>query len=229
MVQLSKPYDEKIPRAWVKLMINKAYSLIFFMVIICTSTLGQNRVLFLNGDSLNYSSIDIEKEAIVVESGGEAQSIDKSSILCVVPEKKASFTFLEKNNKKIVFRKKDIQHSYQGTDVVRIIAYKFYNSEFDAEGLFQYNQDESITKEEFVLIFDETQKKILNRTIVTIVAGTAALLIGVASLISTLSDVQQLQEMSFNEMEKIGSPQRNITLEPYDAYGMNPPIWLKRA
>ena len=103
-------------------MMKKVNSLIFLMFVIISCTQGQNRVLLLNGESLDYSSIDIEKEKILVELAGETKSIEKSSILCVVPEKKASFTFLEKNNKKIVFRKKDIQHTFQGTDVVRIVA-----------------------------------------------------------------------------------------------------------
>lgn len=194
-------------------MMKKVNSLIFLMFVIISFTLGQNRVLLLNGESLDYSSIDIEKERILVELEGGTKSIEKSSILCVAPETKASFTFLEKNNKKIVFRKKDIQHTFQGTDVARIVAYKFYNSEFGAEELYQHNQDESISKEEFIIIFDETQKKILGRTIVSAALGTLALVIGIVSLTSTLRDVQQLQDMSFNEPLKMGIPHQGWTFD----------------
>ena len=203
LLTLLMPYDKNSPKGMGKPMKRNSIPLILFLLMIPLFLMGQNKVILLNGESKSYSALSIEKESITIKNDGVNTSLKKSNLLCVVPAKKASFTFLENNGKKLGIKKKDIQNNYQGTDLVKILAYKYYNSEQEAEQIYQLNPIDNITEEEFIVIFDQTQKDILGRTIVStvvgIVAATAALILGLSSFISTKRDLDALNSLSYQD------------------------------
>ena len=170
----------------------KIISLVIFAMFCNVFSFGQYNVLLVNGKSLNTSSIKVKKELIVLTADGEEQSIAKEDILCVIPELGRSYSYRKKNNKKIKILKRDIVNKYEGTDIVKLFAYKYYGSTIDIGQLYLLNSDKSPSEEEFKNVFDKQQQKIRSRTIISTTVSVIVLIIVVPMFIRTLNDVNSL-------------------------------------
>lgn len=190
---------KQVPRAWAKFMHKNLSFLVVVLLLISINLSGQSKVMLLDGQTMYYSDMDIEKESVILRWERESSSVLKSSILCVIPEnKKSGYTFMEKNNKKILFGRKLIQNNYQGGDVVKMLGAKYYKSGNAAERIYQLYPVDGVSREAFIAIFNETQKKIKTNTIIGIVASTVALIIGVASLMNSMN---QMGMYSYHDLD----------------------------
>jgi hypothetical protein len=145
-----------------------------------------------NGSSINANSVSVEKETVVLKVDGTEQVIKKDEILCVIPDGKKGFTFSEKNNKKIKISKKDIYNAYEGTDIPRVFAYKYYKTPYASDQIYNLYGSSQISKDDFIKIFDEQKKTLKNRETISMVAGAVALLIGLSSFLSTMNELNSL-------------------------------------
>jgi len=168
--------------------------------IICTLlSYGQNKVLLENGNSVVYSAISIENERVKVYVNGETQFFKKADILCIVPKKGKSYSFREKDNRKTKISKKDIKHDYQGSDIPRLFAYKYYKSKTDVNTLYNKYQNITLSQFDFEGYYKTQQKKIRSRATTGTIIGVVILAISVGGLIRTISNAN---EVSYNDHEQ---------------------------
>ncbi len=165
----------------------KVISLFLFGVILNVFALGQYNVSLLNGKSIKASSVEEQKEVVQLTVDSEVKSVKKSDVLIVVPESGKSYTFLNKNNKKIKIPKKDIKEDYEGGDVARIFAYKYLKGDSEVKQLYSLYSGDQLTEEEFALEFNKQQKKIRKRMITVWSLAGFGFIIGVTALISSLN------------------------------------------
>lgn len=161
---------------------------------------AQNKVLLTDGTSLRPNSIEVEKESVILNIEGERQSISKEKILCVIPEGKTGYTFHQRKNKKLKIKKKDIYYNYEGTDVPRLFAYKYFKTSFDTAQLYRLNPNNTLPEEEFNKVFNQQQKTLNSRLTVSYVAAGVAFLVGLGSFLATMRDVNSL---SYNNLDTI--------------------------
>lgn len=155
--------------------------------------------MLLEGEPLLYSEMDIQKATVVLRWSGKTTNVEKSNILCVIPEnKKSGYTFMVRNNKKMMFGRKFIQNNYQGEDVVKMLAAKHYKSDVAAELVHQQHPVEGVSREGFIALFNETQKKITSSTIVSLTLASVALILGIVSLMSTLNEMQMYSQIDLD-------------------------------
>ncbi len=173
---------------------SKVIFIIIFLGFFNALSYGQYTVLLLNGKSLNSSSVSIKDDPVALVVNDENQSVSKNEILCIIPKKKKSFTFSQKNNRKIRIPKKWISHNYHGEDRAVILAIKYYKSPVDVNELYDANSDNNtISQEEFENTFGKTQKKIKRKNIATYIGAGIALSIAVVSLTGTLNEINNLE------------------------------------
>ena len=117
---------------------------------------GQSKVLLENGSFINMSSIEISDESVTLLVDNETQTITKEELLCVFPEGKKPYAFRQKTDKKLKFKKKIISKNFQGVDIARLFAYKYYNNErgYQIIGeLYNKKSESSFSEEEFERVF----------------------------------------------------------------------------
>lgn len=147
----------------------------------------------MNGIVLNSSSIDIDDETVQLEINGSQQNLPVSEVLCLIPDGKPAYTFLIKNNKKFKINPKDIVNNYEGPDLVRLAAYKYYGSDVNIQQIYLDFPDKSISQTDFESLYNEQKKIIRDRvtrsTISSASAASVALIIGASSFLSTMNDL----------------------------------------
>ncbi len=171
----------------------KRISIICFFMIACISySFAQYKVLTTKGNSIKASGIEIRDQTVDLTTSGGDQTIDKTDILCVIPESGKTFTFREKNNKKMKILKKDLENNYKGSDIARIFAYKYYKSNPDIGQLYQLYPEAGLTESEFEAAFIKQQKKFKKRTIVSASILGFTLIITSAVFITTVNEASRL-------------------------------------
>ncbi len=166
----------------------KVVNLIIVLVFCNVLSYGQFTVLLVNGKSLNSSSISIKDDPVSLVVDNESQSVSKTEILCIIPEGKKSYTFSSRNNKKVKIKKRFISNDYQGTDIARIFAFKYYKNTDDPGELYRANSASTISEEEFIYAFNKQHKKITTGK----VAGIVILSISVGMLVTTVNEIISL-------------------------------------
>jgi len=173
----------------------KVISLIVFVILCHNLSFGQNKVLLVNGKSINASSVDTQKESVNLTIENSKQTLAKTDILCIISESGKAYTFFEKNNKKIKIPKKDISNDYQTTDIARIFAYKYYKNKNNIGQLYNLYNGLKLTEDEFSTEFILQKKKIKKRTIVSYSLTGFAFILGTTMLIKSMNDVETLSEV----------------------------------
>lgn len=167
----------------------------YFFFFSVTSIDAQTKVLTTDGKTLNTTSIKSTDNSVILTSAGENKTLSKADILAVVPENGRSYTFKIKNGKKLKIKSKDIYNNYEGADRPRIFAYKYLGSDPNAGQLYVLNSDSELSEVQFKSLFNEQQKKLKTRGIVSMGLAVVALILGAASLSSSLS---QANALSYN-------------------------------
>ena len=168
-------------------------SLIIIGLFCNVFSFGQGKVLLENGSYVNMSSIEINGESVTLTTDNkETQKITKAELLVVLPEGEKPYAFLQKNDKKIKFKKDAISKYYQGVDIARLFAYKYYKGIYDVGELYQKNPGYTFSEEEFKNVFDEEQRSLKKRSNISMGVGIGALVIGSALFISTVSQASDL-------------------------------------
>ena len=167
----------------------KVISLIILAMFCNVFSFGQYKVLLENGKSIDVSSLHIVNERVALSTG---QMIDKSDILCIIPEEGRSYTFLKKNDKKTKIQKRDIKNEYQGTDKAKIFAYKYSGVEQNVGQLYVLNSDNSLTEDEFKLAFTQQQGKITIRKVVLFAIVVPIFLYSLINFTGTLKEVNSI-------------------------------------
>lgn len=176
---------------------------LFFNVLL----FGQNKVMLTNGTIYNSSSIDVNKETVQLNVDGQTLSVTTKEILYIIPEGKAAYTFWEKNNKKMKISKKDIYYDFEGTDIARIFAYKYYKTPYDINQLYSLNPNTKLLKEDFTNVFNEQQKTFKKRGTIGWIASGVVLLIGLGVFVGAMND---LNSISYNNSETIDNLDFNV-------------------
>jgi hypothetical protein len=159
---------------------------------------GQNKVLLEDGSSMSYSQISISSDLVKISVNGETKSLNKTDILCIIPEKGKSFTFRKTNNMKFKIAKKDLKNDFEGSDIPRLFAYKYYKSNTDVNTLYNLFQDTKLSQIDFEGYYKTQQQKIRSRATTGTVIGVVILAIAVGGLIRTISTANSL---SYNPSE----------------------------
>lgn len=173
-------------------------SLLIFTLFSTLLAFGQNKVLLVNGESLDATTFKSETESVSVTVNSETKTIPKSEILCIIPAGKKGYTFSLKNNKKLKILGRDISNNYKGADKARIFAYKYHRSTANVGELYKLNSDSNLSEEEFRIIFNTMQRKIKSRGTTGLIISIVALAIVIPVFISTLSDAQAV---SYNNID----------------------------
>lgn len=172
----------------------KKFALTSSLLIVCLSfSFGQYKILLAENKAVEALAIEIEDELIIVSTESGKQVVDKTDVLCVIPESGKSFTFRENNNKKMKILKRDIENGYQGTDRARIFAYKYYKSGADIGKLYLLNSDDDLTEEEFKSAYNKQRKQFKKRTIISASLAGFAFVIGATTFISTINEASNYQ------------------------------------
>lgn len=209
---------KQVPKAWAKSMKTKVISLIIIGLLCNSFSYGQTKVLLENGSILNVSAVVIEDESIIINADNETKSISKSEVLCIIPEKKKAYTFRQKTNKKFKIRKKDIANNYQGEDLARVYAYKYYNNVKGYEiigDLYKKNLESKLSEEEFNIIFREQHKKITKGVITGWIVSGVVFVISLNLMFSILNDIDQY---SYNNLDVIESNNQYLEINNVKFY-----------
>lgn len=154
----------------------KVIYLIIASVLFSVLSYGQNKILMVNGESTNASSIDGRStkkgSTINLVVDGENKSIPKNNILCVIPDGKKGYTFYSRNNVRTKIPKKDIKNNYQGTDIPNLYAHKYFKSKSDVEKLYKLNSGISLTFDEFENAYYAQEQKLRTRNTINKTAST---------------------------------------------------------
>ena len=186
--------------------------LLIICVIICNVlSFGQNKLILENGNSMVYSSISLANDEVKVEVNGEIKTLNKSDILCIVPNKGKSYTFRKKDNRKIKIAKKDIKHDYDGSDIPRLFAYKYFKSKTDVNTLYNKYQNIKLSQFDFEGYYKTQQRRIRARATTGTVIAVVVLVISVGSLIRTIGNVNAV---SYNYPEKLIPDIKEIKYQP---------------
>jgi hypothetical protein len=170
----------------------KRISITCFLLIACISySFGQYKVLTTKGNFIVASGIEIRDQTVNLKTSQGSQTIDKTDILCVIPKSGKTFTFREKNNKKMKILKRDVENDYKGTDIAKIFAYKYYKSNPDIGQLYQLYPEESLTEAEFAAAFAKQQKIFKKRTIISGSILGFVIILTSAVLITTATEASQ--------------------------------------
>ncbi len=212
----------KVPRAWAGKMKKVILNLVIVMMFASILSIGQNNVLLVNGNSLNASSVKIETGSVALIVGGESRSIPKTDILCIIPAGKKGYTFLQKNNKKVKILKRDITNNYQGKDIARLFAYKYYKMKTDVTQIYDLNLHKDLTVAEFESAFSRQQQKIRSRATTSTILSTVLLIIVVAELVSTIGQANSLSYINLEEMIPAKPLLKTIDIHLNEGYYMVP-------
>ncbi|MEZ5195454.1 MAG: hypothetical protein R2764_03370 [Bacteroidales bacterium] len=151
--------------------------LIISAILSSTLSFGQNKIMMVNGETTNASSIDGRStkkgSTISLVVDGENKSIPKNNILCVIPEGKKGFTFSSRNNVKANIPKKDIKNNYQGTDIPHLYAHKYFKSKLGVEDLYKLNPGMNLSFDDFESAYYEQEQRLrtrntINKTVSTV-------------------------------------------------------------
>lgn len=191
-------YDQNKSQGHGHYLMKKAFYLFILGITLSILSFGQNKVLLENGSSMSFSHMSFDRDLINIDVNGERRSINKTDILCIIPEKGKSYTFRKTNNMKFKIAKKDIKADYQGADIARIFAYKYYKSKTEASELYKLYSGINITQFDFESYYHAQQQKIRSRATTSTVIAVVILAISVGNLIRVLGEVNSL---SYNHME----------------------------
>lgn len=161
--------------------------IIISAVLISTLSFGQNKIIMVNGETTNASSIDGRStkkgSTISLVVDGENKSIPKNNILCVIPEGKKGFTFSSRNNVKSKIPQKDIKNNFQGTDIPHLYAHKYFKSKLGVEDLYKLNPGINLTFNDFESAYYEQQQKLRTRNTINKTVSTVSSILVVALII----------------------------------------------
>lgn len=204
------PYDQNKSQGHGHYQMKKTLGLFILAITLCSITIGQNKILLENGSSMNYSGISVEKDLVKVTVNGEIRSIAKTDVLCVIPEKGRSFTFMKKNNVKFKIAKNDMKNGYEGADIARIFAYKYYKSDTDISAIHKIFQGIELTLSDFETYFNTQQRKIRSRATTATIIGVVVLVISVGGLVRVLGDANAVT-YNQNDCPEINCPEANFS------------------
>ncbi len=185
-------------------------------------SIGQNNVLLVNGNSLNASSVKIETGSVALIVGGESRSIPKTDILCIIPAGKKGYTFLQKNNKKVKILKRDITNNYQGKDIARLFAYKYYKMKTDVTQIYDLNLHKDLTVAEFESAYSRQQQKIRSRATTSTILSVVVMILSVSIIVSTLNDYNSLSYIDLYDIVPAKPNLKSIDIYLNDGYYMVP-------
>ncbi len=172
----------------------KKLLLISTLQFICiTISWGQYKVLLTENKSIKASDIEINDGSVVLTRDNNRQTFKKEDVLCIIPDAGKSFTFLERNGKKMKILKRDLDNNFQGEDIARLLAYKYYKSDVDIGQLYSAFPGAGLTMDEFEATFAGQQKKFKKRKIVSTSIMAVVLLITSGLLITTLAGASSIQ------------------------------------
>ncbi len=146
---------------------------------------GQSKVLLENGSFINMSSIEIDDKSVTLIVDNETQTISKEELLCVFPEGTKPYAFRQKNDTKSKLKKKIISNNFQGVDIAKLFAYKYYNNErgYQIIGeLYKKNSESPFSEEEFERVFREQHRQITKSKVTGYIVGGLAISIALNSL-----------------------------------------------
>ncbi|MCD4697831.1 MAG: hypothetical protein K8S16_16520 [Bacteroidales bacterium] len=175
---------------------------------------GQSKLLLENGSFVIFTHISIDSEQVKVNVNGETRLFSKTDILCIIPERGKSYTFRKKNNIKFKIAPKDIKNNYNGADIPRLFAYKYYKSNTDVSEVYKLFQDTKLSLFNFESYYNAQQQKIRSRATTATVLSVVLLAIAVGGFIRTLNTANSL---SYNHIDVPNT---------YDLEMNNNAIWL---